>query len=121
MAGRPQMAMSLPHSTHIPWNPLPWYVTSLIRSHVSVTCVLLLTLRLAGFHRISCHGWGACIANSWQTTEALSQHPGDLTSANDHEILEADLPQAGLLLRHHQWQTPPRSPEAETHLWCLDF
>lgn len=56
VAGRPQMAVSLPHSTHIPRNPLPRCVTSVVRSHVSVMCILLRTLPLAGFHRSSCHG-----------------------------------------------------------------
>ena len=79
VAGRPQMAMSLPHSTHIPWNPLPRCVTSVIRSHVSVMCILLQTLPLAGFHRIAAMVGGGGAA--WQTaSKALSP------SANTLEI-----------------------------------
>ena len=34
---------------------------------------------------------GGCMANSQQSTEALSQHPQDLAPANNHDSLEADL------------------------------
>lgn len=65
----------------------------MMTSHGRVTSALLQTLPLAGFHRVShhCCGGGGCMANSQQSTEALSQHPQGLTPANNHESLEADL------------------------------
>lgn len=65
----------------------------MMRSHECVTSALLQTLPLAGFHRVShrCCGGGGCMANSQQSTEALSQHPQDLAPANNHDSLEADL------------------------------
>ena len=58
-----------------------------------VTSALLQTLPLAAFsqNKPPLLWGGGCMANSQQSTEALSQHPHDLTPANNHESLEADL------------------------------